>query len=93
MVWERLFRKFLPSPPKPPVRASVEDYSFIFTLKKCDASERDLAIPLTTFVLKGEEAIKFLRTGDSGWLELDSPVMLPAWGNLEQKWSQHMEKV
>ena len=71
--WERLFRKFLPSPA---VRASVEDYTFVFTLKKCDERERDVAIPLTTFVLKGAEAVKFLKTGGSGWLKLDSPVLL-----------------
>lgn len=74
--WERLFRKFLPSPPKPAVRASVEDYSFVFSLKKCNVSERDSAIPLTTFVLKGDKASEFLKTGESGWLKLDSPVLL-----------------
>ena len=97
-VWERLFRKFLPSPPKPAVRASVEDYSFVFTLKKCDMSERDFAIPLTTFVLKGDEAVKFLRTGKSGWLELDSPVLLDnfdrdganVFNNMMESQSQHM---
>jgi hypothetical protein len=66
----------LPSPPKPTVRESVEDYSFVFTLKKCDESERDFAAPLTTFVLEGDEAVKFLKTGKSGWLKLDSPVLL-----------------
>ena len=89
-VWEQLFRKFLPSPPKPPVRASVEDYSFVFALKKCDESERDLFIPLTTFVLKGDDAVKFLKTGESGWLELDSPVMLPRRLLQGQNWSHPM---
>ena len=86
-VWEKLFRKFLPSPPKPTVSASVEDYSFVFTLKKCDESERDFTVPLITFVLKGDDAVKFLRTGQSGWLELDSPFLL---GNFERDAFQNM---
>ena len=85
-VWERLFRKFLPPPPKPPVRASVEDYSFVFTLKNCVVSERDFAIPLTTFVLKGDDAVKFLKTGESGWLELDSPIRL----SFKPNWARNM---
>ena len=74
--WEKLFRKFLRTPSKPVDRASVEDYSFIFSLKKCDESESDTTIPLATYVLKGDDAVKFLKTGESGWLKLDSPVLL-----------------
>ena len=83
MDWERLFRKSLPCPPKSAVRAPVEDYSFIFSLKKCDESERSSAVPLATYVLKGDEAVKFLKTGKSAsLLKLDSPIML---GNFASK--------
>ena len=90
--WERLFRKSLPCPPKPAVRASVEDYSFVFSLKKCDESERDSAIPLTTFVLKGDEAVKFLKTGESAWLKLDSPIMLGNFASNEAFWDSWEEE-
>jgi hypothetical protein len=78
--WERLFRKFLPSQPKPPIRASVEDYSFIFSLFDGTVGidgEFGVIAPLTSFILKGDEAVTFLRTGKSGWLKLDKPVKLP----------------
>ena len=82
--WERLFRKFLPSQPKPPIRASVEDYSFILSLfGRTDYAESSGSIPLTSFVLKGDEAAAYLRTGETGWLELDEPVKLP--GNFASK--------
>ena len=94
-VWERLFRKFLPSPPKPPVRESVEDYSFVFVLKKCNETERDLATPLTTFVLKGDEAIKFLKTGESEWLKLDSPMLLGNFevDSFEEQWANQSQNM
>ena len=75
--WERLFRKFLPSQPKPPVRAPVEDYSFILSLFDKEEWEIESFAPLTSFVLKGHKAATFLRTGETGWLQLDEPLLLP----------------
>ena len=75
--WERLFRKFLPSQPKPPIRASVEDYSFILSLFDKEEWEIESIASLTSFVIKGHKAATFLRTGETGWLQLDEPMLLP----------------
>ena len=87
--WEGLFRKFQRTPPKPVARASVVDYSFIFSLVNCTvASEVESTTPLATYVLKGKDAANFLECGecdcrdsgfdygDTGFLKLDSPVLL-----------------
>lgn len=73
--WESLFRKFISSPEKPPARASVEDYSFMFSLYEGDRHDDfGSIVPLTTYILEENDAISFLRTGESGWLKLDAPV-------------------
>ena len=85
MDWKRLFRKFLQTPRKPAIKASVEDYSFVFSLMKGRESESDSTIPLTTHVLNGDRASNFLRTGEeTGWLQLSSPVFLGNFATYEE---------
>ena len=75
-AWETLFRKFLWTPRKwkqASARASVEDYLFVYSLMRRNG---DYDTPLASYVLKGDGADKFLRTGESGWLKLDRPVLL-----------------
>ena len=95
--WERLFRKFLRTPRKPAVKASVDDYSFVFSLMKKSQetivilpSDTSTAIPLSTLVLKGDDAAKFLQTGETDFLALDSPVTLGNYATrssfLSDKW-------
>lgn len=79
--WEKLFRKFLRTPSKPVDRASVEDYSFIFSLMKSQERSSDTAVPLSTLVIKGDDAANFLQTGETGFLLLDSPVTLGNYAN------------
>ena len=90
--WERLFRKFLRTPRKPAVKASVEDYSFVFSLMKGRESGSDSTAPLSTHVLNGDRASEFLRTGEeTGWLQLSSPVFLGNFANVEEfreMWSE-----
>ena len=80
--WERLCRKFLPQPAKPVLRASVEDYSFILSLFNCPEGDEDVAAPLSTYVLEGEKAANFLKTGRADTLKLDEPVKI---GNYASK--------
>lgn len=74
--WEALCRKFVARPYNRRVRASVKDYSFVFPLYDCDELDCRFTVPLTTYVLEGNDAVKFLKSGESGLLKLDEPVKL-----------------
>ena len=80
--WENLFRKFIPSAEKPPARASVEDYSLMLSLYQmqpglsyCSVLSGSSA-PELTYFLKGDDAARFLKDGESGWLELGDSVKI-----------------
>ena len=82
--WERLCRKFLPQPAQQEVRASVDDYSFILSLFDCAEEEKDTATPLSTYVLEGEKAANFLKTGQTSFLKLDEPVKIGVFDNANE---------
>ena len=88
--WEKLFRQFLQTTPKPAIRASVNDYSFVFTLMLGSRHNSDSTTPLTSYVLRGDKASEFLKTGESGWLELDEHIKVANFASkkeFENSWS------
>lgn len=82
--WESLCRKFLPQPAKPVVRASVDGYSFILSLFNCPREDKDVATPLSTTILKDEEAESFLKSGETDFLKLDDPVKIGNYASEER---------
>ena len=79
---ENIFRKFIPSAEKPPARASVEDYSLMLSLYQMQPGLNYVSVlsgssaPELTYFLKGEDAARFLRNGESGWLELGDRIKI-----------------